>query len=170
MKILANVELTKLREYSRSYGTAETIIVPFVQDYEDDIHLINDVGDCYRIMRKGTKLLISYHGEEITQRSFVIRVNKTIRKRNAEYLERKKLMDAEQKRISIIRDAQLTLWDDLLLKHPMKVAKYKSKVESMPSSKWRNLLKMKAAKHINNGSFVGLEVSPAELKDILYKH
>ena len=81
MKVLSNCTLTKLREYSQSYGAAETIDIPYIKEYENEIVLLNQYGEKIRTLKKGTKLLISYTGEEITDRQLVVRSNKAKKER-----------------------------------------------------------------------------------------
>ena len=57
MKILANATVTKLREYSQSYGAPETIEFSFIKEFDKEIQLFNSFGAHLRTMRKGTKLL-----------------------------------------------------------------------------------------------------------------
>ena len=80
MKILANATITKLREYSRSYGALETIEVSFIKEFNNEIQLFNSFGSHQRTMRKGTKLLKSFSGVEITERTFKSRTKKNLQK------------------------------------------------------------------------------------------
>ena len=82
--IYANCELKKLREYSKAYGSAETIRVPFIRANEKTIDLLNVCGNITRTMRKGTKVLINYHGTAISERAFKLRINKAKKARQAE--------------------------------------------------------------------------------------
>ena len=80
MKILANATITKLKEYSRSYGSEETIEVSFIKEFENEIQLFNSIGRHQRTMRKATKLLKSFSGDEITERTFKSRTKKNLQK------------------------------------------------------------------------------------------
>ena len=80
MKILANATITKLREYSQSYGAPETIEITFIKEFNNEIQLFNSFGAHLRTMRKGTKLLISFAGTEITERTFKGRTKKNLQK------------------------------------------------------------------------------------------
>jgi len=172
LMIYANCEVTKLREYSRSYGGAEAIKVPYIKSFENEIHLCNPYGKTYRVMRKRTKVLIHWDGEVITERTFKVRC-----KRADEILKKEREQEkAERARQAAIMSEKakefLTLWRNLLIQHPEKVAKYKAKIENSPSNSsrsgnWRNWLRMKAAKHINNGQF-DLPVGAPELRDVIY--
>ena len=76
MKILANATVTKLKEYSKSYGAPENIEVSFIKEFDNEIQLFNYLGSHLRTMRKGTKLLKSFYGVEITERTFKSRTKK----------------------------------------------------------------------------------------------
>ena len=79
MKILANATITKLREYSQSYGSEETLNIPFIKVYEKEIQLFNELGNITRKMRIGTKVLKSFNGHEITERTFNMRTKKNLK-------------------------------------------------------------------------------------------
>ena len=80
MKILANATITKLRENKKSYGLEETKKVDFIKEFENEIQLFNYLGAHIRTMRKGTKLLKSFSGVEITERTFKSRTKKNLQK------------------------------------------------------------------------------------------
>ena len=80
MKILANATVTKLREYSKSYGSEETKKVDFIKEFDKEIKLFNSFGAHLRTMRKGTKLLKSFSGVEISERTFKGRTKKNLQK------------------------------------------------------------------------------------------
>ncbi len=80
MKILANATITKPREYSQAYGSEETKKVDFIKDFENEIQLFNYLGAQIRTMRKGTRLLKSFSGVEITERTFNSRTKKNLQK------------------------------------------------------------------------------------------
>ncbi len=80
MKILANAIITKLRENKKSYGAPETIEVSFIKEFDNEIQLFNYFGAHQRTMRKGTKLLKSFFGVEITERTFKSRTKKNLQK------------------------------------------------------------------------------------------
>jgi hypothetical protein len=168
MKVLSNCSVTKLKEYGQSYGSPEITPVPYIKEFEKEIWLCNDCGEHYRTMKKGTKLLISYSGKEITQRQLKGRTNKAVLKRSADrqvYLAAEELKQQERQAIAAV---QLQMWVKFLSENPESKEKYISKVNTMPSSKWRNYLKLKAARHINSESFHGLEISAPQLKEALF--
>ena len=80
MKILANATVTKLRECLQSYGAPETIGFSFIKEFDKEIQLFNSFGAHLRTMRKGTKLLKSFSGVEITERTFKSRTKKNLQK------------------------------------------------------------------------------------------
>ena len=80
MKILSNATVTKLREYSKSYGAPETIEISFIKEFDNEIQLFNYLGAHLRTMRKGTKLLKSFSGVEITERTFKSRTKNNLQK------------------------------------------------------------------------------------------
>lgn len=167
MKVLSNCILIKLREYSQSYGSPETLNVPYIKEFANEIWLLNDCGEHVRTMKKGTKILISFTGKEINQRQLITRANKAILARTNQRLATIEKNRIEQEKRQEIANQQLNMWVKFLAENPQSKAKYLDKCNTMPSSKWRNYLKMKAAKHINNESFQGLEISVPELKAAL---
>lgn len=80
MKILSNATITKLRENKKSYGLEETKKVDFIKEFDNEIQLFNSFGSHLRTFRKGTKLLKSFSGVEITERSYKIRTKKNLQK------------------------------------------------------------------------------------------
>ena len=169
MKTLANATVTKLREYSQSYGAPETIEVSFIKEFDKEIQLFDSLGRHQRTMKKGTKLLISFTGKEITERTFKARTNKAM-KAHKERIEVERLKDeakyAENQKLA---SEQLISWSEFLKNNPEKVAKYSVKINQMNHSKMRNYLKMKFAKHCNNENFQNIAVNGGQLRDELLK-
>ena len=168
MKVLSNCSLTKLREYSQSYGAPETITVPYIKEFEREIWLLNECGEHTRTLKKGTKLLINYSGKEITQRQLNIRANKAITQRTNErlaYIATEKIKLEQRQAIAAQQGVK---WAEFLSNNPQSKEKYIDKCNTLPSSKWRNYLRMKAAKHINEECFTTLQISAPELKAILF--
>lgn len=167
-QILANAQVTKLREYSKSYGAPETIEVSFIKVFEKEIQLYNSIGMHIRTMRKETKLLISFTGTSVTEEQFSNEVEANRKawdeKREAKRIEDEKKFAAAKK----ICAEQLEAWKNFLIANPEKISKYVSAVKEKSSKKWRPWLRMKAANKVNNGKFEGFMPSPAELKDVLY--
>ena len=79
MKNLKNVTVNKLREYSQSYGSVVVLEFPLAQTDGKFLYLFDEYGNLYRKMRIGTKLLVSFTGTEITERSFKIAQNKLLK-------------------------------------------------------------------------------------------
>lgn len=168
MKILSNVTIKKRKEYSQSYGGVETIQVPFLKDFGGEVQLLDACGCHVRIMRTGTKLLIEFKGTEITERTFNGRTKKNQELAKTAREKSTAEREAQINRIQQIADAQLEKWASFLAANPEKVTKYTNIINTLSSTKWRSILKMKAAKHINEGKFDSLEVSPAQLRDVLF--
>jgi len=168
MKVLSNCQITKLREYSQSYGAPETINIPYIKVFGNEIHLLSNTGTLQRVMKIGTKLLIHFTGKEITEMQLKRRGNKAAKiayeKRKAYKIENAKQWAEVQK----VAAEQLQKWNLFLSENPQSKAKYLNKANTMPSSKWRNYLRMKAAKHINGESFQNLQVSAPQLKYALF--
>lgn len=169
--ILSNCSVIKLREYSQSYGQPETIKVPYIKVYDKEIILLTESGSHYRTMRKGTKLLVDYSGIQITERAFKMRTNK-VKKAN----EAKAKLQAEQDRLKKEANNRaankfIYLWENMLQENPERCKRYLAETKTRPSNSsrsgnWRNWLRMKAAKHINNGHF-DLPVSAPDLLNSL---
>ena len=80
MKILSNATVTKLRENKKSYGAPEMIEVSFIKEFDNEIQLFNSFGSHQRTLRKGTKLLKSFSGNKITERTFKKKKKKNLQK------------------------------------------------------------------------------------------
>lgn len=169
MKVLSNCKLTKLREYSKSYGTKETLNIHYIKEFDKEIWLLNEYGNHIRTLRKNTKLLISFEGKEITLRQLATRAKKAELKRSIDTNERLAKQKESESIYMAESERQLALWENFINENPESKAKYIQKIKEKSSSKWRNYLRMKAAQHINNEQFNGMVLSPAQLKDILYK-
>lgn len=157
MKILANVTVKKLKEYSRSYGKPEEVHFPFAKVLPKEIRLYTERGTHLRTLRRGTKLLIDFSGTPISERAFNMRIKKN-----------KEVIAVEQPLMTTHSvNNQSELWEKFLRDNPEKVLKYSGKIDWMSSGKWRSYLKLKAAKYINNGKFKGLTVSTGDLRSIL---
>lgn len=169
MKILANATVTKLREYSQSYGAPETINVAYIKELDKEIQLFNFLGIHQRTMKKGTKLLISFAGTEIIERTFKTRTNKAM-KAHKERIDIERLEDeAKFKENQKLSSEQLISWSELLKNNPEKFVKYSVKINQMNNSKMRNYLKMKFAKHCNNENFQNIAVNGGQLRNELLK-
>ena len=170
MKVLKNCTLIKLREYSSSDGSRETICIPYIKEYENEIMLFNSLGNCTRTMKKGTKLLISFSGKEIKEEIFLKNTKKAIKLHLEECKKERERAEQKQREINNIAEKQGEKWNEFLKANPSSAEKYKTKVNILPSSKWRNYLRMKAAKNINAEKFEGLEISAPKLKAILFNN
>ena len=173
-KILANCGLKKLKEYSRSYGSIETLSVPYIKDWGGEITLHSETGDCYRTMRKGTKLLIDFRGEPISERQFTVRTNKATKLRDIERKKQAEIEADEMAEKQAKAAVQAEAWAAYLTSNPEKVRRYKLRVNSSPSNSsrsgnWRNWIRMKAAQKIAGEKFSDLVLSAPELRNILFK-
>ena len=168
MKVLSKCTVVKLREHAQSYGSPETIAAPYIKEFSNEIWLLNECGEHIRTMRKGTKLLVNYSGKEITQRQLTGRANKAILQRTNKRLADMAANEIAQKERQLIADVQAAKWAEFLANNPERKAKYIDKCNTMSSGKWRNYLRLKAARHINGESFQNLEISAPQLKAALY--
>lgn len=168
MKILRNVTIEKLREYRQSYGNKELVNYPFVLVFEKNISLLDKYGNHVRTMIIGTKLLISFSGSEISERSFKILTNKAKKEAfklsEIAVIEQKKKIEAT---LEIVAKQKADLYY-FFQNNPEKIDKFKKAIESMSSSKWRNKLRMLAAKYINNEKFDGMELSAVDIREVVY--
>ena len=167
-RVLANVEITKLREYSQSYGSKETIIVPFVKEYEKEIVIINQFGDYIRSMKKGTKLLIGFKGTEISERAFKMRTKKATDERNFE----REIAKIEQEIMYIangfLRQDQERDFVKVLKANPELAEKIKTRIDTTPSKNWRNWVKLQAVKALDLKTFDELRLDPRGIKELTY--
>ena len=70
MKHYSNVIVTKLREYSRSYGATETVGYAYGIDTGKQWYFYSENGLHSRTMRKGTKVLIDVNGVAMSEEAF----------------------------------------------------------------------------------------------------
>lgn len=75
VKFLKDVIVQKRKEYGRSYGAIEVLFYPVAVEHEGHIMLMND-GLQVRKMKKGTKLLVSFDGKEISEKDFNAKIKK----------------------------------------------------------------------------------------------
>lgn len=168
-RILANVKLQKLKEYSRSYGGVETIDVDFIHEYENEIVLFDCFGNHIRTMKKGTKLLVSFTGTPISERAYKIRVTKAKKRFEAAKEARQKeaqKKQAVQKALIFQQSSQLLAE---FTKNKGFHSKLKNKIETSSSKNWRPWVKMKVCQKIANENFKDLHLSPAIIRDLIYK-
>lgn len=141
-RILANCKIVKLREYSKSYGAPETIEVPFLLVFEKEIHLKKETGITYRVMRKGTRLLQSFTGTEISEKAFKLRTNKA---KKLEEIENQKRDEAQR-----IADENRILNQNQIKSEiayyftDEKIEEIKEKLSHKNSKQTKNYLKMKS--------------------------
>ena len=70
MKHYSNIIVTKLKEYSRSYGATETVSHAYGIDSEREWLFFDENGRHVRTMRKGTKVLIDVNGVDMSEEAF----------------------------------------------------------------------------------------------------
>jgi hypothetical protein len=77
LNIYANGSVSKLKEYSQSYGNE---VVEFegcyIFEYQNEIKIFDLFGRLLRTMKKGTKVLKSFTGTLISERTFKMRTKK----------------------------------------------------------------------------------------------
>ena len=165
MNYLANCEVIKLREYSRSYGAPETVKYPLIVENEKTIDCYNEHG-VLRTFRKGTKLLESFTGKPITERTFRMRIKK-INKKESELIE--KLRDEYAQRVQIRKEEtnkQAAELNNFYKINPGKAEKIIEYVDTLSSKKWRRVVKLRVCRWIAGDKFKNLKLSPAEIRDI----
>lgn len=80
-------------------------------------------------------------------------------------IEQQRIESKNQSEYEANRLAQINKFSQIMNKE--RATRYLSKVQAMSSHKWRNWLRMKAAKHINDGKFDGMVLSAPELLSIV---
>ena len=70
MKHYSNIIVSKLREYSRSYGGKEAVGHAYGIETDKEWLFFNDKGSHARTMRKGSKLLINVIGDPMPEDAF----------------------------------------------------------------------------------------------------
>lgn len=172
MKILTNCTIWKRKEYSQSYGGVEKVPAAYIKEFDKEIWWLNDQGQHVRTLRKGTQLLWSFEGKEITERQFITRTNKAKKAFNAQLEAERLEREKQATELKIIGAQQLDKWIAFLSANPAKKERYANECKTRPSNasrsgNWRNWIRMKAAKYINGGNFNGMILSPWELRDAL---
>lgn len=165
---LADCEVIKLKEYSMSYGGAEAIRVPFIRDYGNEIMLMNEEGKPIRIMRTGTKLLVSYSGNEITERAFKQRTNKA-----AKIKEANRLIQQERER-AIKEEMEKKLAEqEAILKSTFEadkefLAKIQDRINNHSGKNWRGWIKMKVCAKVFGGKYENMILPSTSIRDIAF--
>lgn len=166
IKIFKNCKIQKLREYAQSYGNIETILIPFIKEFSNEIHLLDDEGKHTRTMRKGTKLLKGFSGVEISERSFKILTGKNKRANDIIKAERKAVQEAENE---IFRKQNFEDLENLRKEFATDskfLEKIKYRIENYSSKHWRNWVRMKVCQRIANENFSAFTLSASQIRDI----
>ena len=166
--IFKNAKVVKLREYSRAYGKPETITSAYLFETDKQITTIDEIGREVRTFRKGTRLLISFSGDTISGDDFIREVEEAKNTIQAQTEAQRVANELEIKRNREIAAKQLEAFKAIMTHE--RVNKYRAKLAELNNSKGRNYLMMKAAKHVNGGSFDGLHVSTGELKRLVLNY
>ena len=96
MKYYSNVIVTKLKEYSRSYGATEAVGHAYGIETDKEWLFLNDKGSHACTMRKGSKLLINVIGDPMPEDAFHKKMQELENAR--EQARRKALIKQEQER------------------------------------------------------------------------
>ena len=70
MKHYSNIIVTKLKEYSRSYGGKEAVKYAYAVETDKEWLFYSESGVYIRTMRKGTKVLIDVQGDAMSEEAF----------------------------------------------------------------------------------------------------
>lgn len=166
MKILSNCELSKLKEYAKSYGNTEVLNIPFIHEYENTIICYNKTGKHLRTFKKGTKLLVSFKGKEISQRSYKMRINKAIKAENIEAkekLEKVFLIETISQKKHLEQSEALK---NIFINDSLFLSKIKNMISELSSQKWRKKVKLKVCQKIANEKFNKLFLTPTDIRNI----
>lgn len=168
MKIFANAQVNKLKEYSRSYGGPETLEAAFVFEFENEIQLLDGLGRHTRTFRKGTRLLIGFTGTEITERAFKGRVKRAV-KAQAEELEARRIeAEVKLKQLNATIKEQSERLQGIFDSNTEFRSRIKDRIRNYSSKNWRNWVVMKVAQKLNDEKFNGLELSSAKIREIAF--
>lgn len=168
MKFYKNAEIEKLTEYSRSYGPKEVLKVPLMIETENQISIYGDNGELFRVFRKGTKLLQSFKGREINQKTFQKHVKRLKAEAKARQEQQNAIYAAQQEIVNKTIQRQAEIWEKFLKENPDKAIQYRGKINGSSSKVWRNWIKMKFVSKCNNNTFAGAEITPPRLKEVLF--
>ena len=165
--ILANCEVIKLREYSRSYGKPETIKVPYIMVFDKSILLINERGGYGRILRRGSKLLIDYKGTEISERAFKIRTNKARKEWENKLAQIESQNQARIEANEKVKAAQIAKLKSYFEARPDFLVEIKNKIEEASSKEWRKWVRMKCCGKLEM-TFSEFELGATDIRDLAY--
>lgn len=167
-KILANCTVTKLKELSKSYGKPEEIKVPYIFEHSDKIELTNVCGYNIRTMKKGTKLLISYTGTEISKRAFKIRTNKAAKELEERNKQRQAEQQAEMEANELLKQEQAEILRNEFLKNTAFLNQITHRIETESNKHWRGWVKMKVCGKLFDGQFNKMVLTPTIIRDVAF--
>ena len=97
IKFFKGGSITKLAEYRRSYGSAQTTEVAYIVEENKHITVYSSNGD-NRTFKKGTKLLVSFQGKrEVKESTFKAWLNKVAKEEIEQLAERRLELDNQAK-------------------------------------------------------------------------
>lgn len=165
-KILTDCTINKLKELSKSYGKPETVRSPYILDFENEIQLISHTGEHQRTFKKGTKLLISYSGTEISERAYKMRINKAKKEWEIKQQEQREIQKEQEKITAQKVQKQKEILKSEFLRNPEFLQQIKDKINTESGKKWRSWIKMKVCAKVFNGQFNEMALSPTTIRDI----
>ena len=167
-RILANCTVTKLKELSKSYGKPEEIKVPFIFEYADKIELMNVCGYNIRTMKKGTKLLKSFTGTEITERAYNLRINKAAKELAERNKERQAIQQAQQAENKRLIQGQTEILRTEFSKDTDFLNQIVNRIETESNKNWRGWVKMKVCAKLFDGQFNKMALTPTIIRDVAF--
>ena len=167
-RILANCTVTKLKELSKSYGKPEEIKVPFIFEYADKIEIMNVCGCNIRTLKKGTKLLISYTGTEISEKAYNLRINKASKELAERNREREAAQQAQQGQIEALKQGQTEILRNEFLKNTDFLNQITHRIETESNKHWRGWVKMKVCAKLFDGQFNKMALTPTIIRDVAF--
>jgi len=104
MKHYSNIIMTKLKEYSRSYGGKETVNYAYGIDTGKQWYFYSENGLHSRTMRKGTKVLIDVQGDAMSEEAFKERMKELSDQRDQRRIQAKVEHEQANQRAIELRD------------------------------------------------------------------
>ena len=104
MKHYSNIIVTKLKEYSRSYGGKEAVKYAYAVETDKEWLFYSESGVYIRTMRKGTKVLIDVQGDAMSEEAFNERMKELSDQREQGRIQAKIEHEQANKRAVELRD------------------------------------------------------------------
>ena len=119
-------------------------------------------------MRTGTKLLVSYSGNEITERAFKQRTNKAAKIKEANRLIQQEIERAIKEEMEKKLAEQEAILKSTFEADKEFLAKIQDRINNHSGKDWRGWIKMKVCAKVFGGKFENMKLPSTSIRDIAF--